>query len=173
MKSGGTCNNARWCFRGLNYLGAVHIIAILVLILIGGNALADTIQPPSLVPVVRVPLVPASGETGVVQSVSPSILSETPVNMSEIRIESLSYVNSTVTVVSSAPSFLNGWSYRKIHAIGGSPDGDLTDYQMRFVVWRTTGTDSGENVYVGSSVKSDFGDLRFTTVAGAQMPYWI
>jgi PKD repeat protein len=119
------------------------------------------------------PVVAPPGPTGVVHSDGTSVLSDTPVNMSEINLESLSYVSSTVTVVSGPPAFLSGWSYRKIHAIGGSPDGDLTNYQMRFVVWRTTGTDSGENVYVGSSVKSDFGDLRFTTVAGTQIPYWV
>ncbi|HUU75418.1 MAG TPA: S8 family serine peptidase, partial [Methanoregulaceae archaeon] len=43
------------------------------------------------------------------------------------------------------PPFLDGWTYRKLHIIAGSPDGDLTDYQVRFVVHRTGGTDSGED----------------------------
>ncbi|MCA1917523.1 DUF2341 domain-containing protein, partial [Methanospirillum hungatei] len=149
------------------------IIVALILVSCCGVAGAESVRPPIVVPSVSGPVVAPPGPTGVVHSDGRSVLSETPVNMSEINIESLSYVSSTVTVVSGPPAFLSGWSYRKIHAIGGSPDGDLTNYQMRFVVWRTTGTDSGENVYVGSSVKSDYGDLRFTTVAGAQMPYWI
>jgi len=79
----------------------------------------------------------------------------------------------TVTVASGAPEFLSGWSYRKLHAIGGSADGDLTNYQMKLVVWNTAGTDSGENVYLGGKGKSDFSDLRFTTVSGSLMSYWL
>ena len=84
-----------------------------------------------MVPSVSGPVVAPPGPTGVVHSDGTSVLSETPVNMSEINLESLGYVSSTVTVVSGPPAFLSGWSYRKIHAIGGSPDGDLTNYQMR------------------------------------------
>ncbi len=60
------------------------------------------------------------------------------------------------------PQFLDGWSYRKLHTISGSPSGVLTDYPIRFKVYNTTGTDTGENVYLGSNVKPDFSDLRFT-----------
>ena len=91
----------------------------------------------------------------------------------DIVVAATGEATSGVTVPSGAPTFLSEWSYRKIHAISGSPDGDLTDYQMRFVVWRTEGTDSGENVYVGTLVKEDYSDLRFTTIGGVQMPYWI
>ena len=95
------------------------------------------------------------------------------VQSGDVSVLTSNSTTGTVTVVGAAPAFLNGWSYRKLHSIGGSPDGDLKDYQMRFVVWNTTGTDSGENVYVNTSVKSDFSDLRFTTIGGVQMPYWI
>jgi PKD repeat protein len=77
-----------------------------------------------------------------------------------------------ITVVE-APAFLSGWSYRKLVTIGGSPDGGLTDYQMRFVVHRSEGTDSGENVYLGTNVKEDYSDLRFTTIDHTQVSYWI
>ena len=46
--------------------------------------------------------------------------------------------------------------------------GDLTDYQVRFTVWNTTGTDNGENVYLGTNVKPDYSDLRFTTIDNAK-----
>ncbi len=75
--------------------------------------------------------------------------------------------------VTPPPPFLSGWSYRKLHTISGSSSGDLTDYQVRFKVFNTTGTDSGENVYLGSNVKQDFSDLRFTTPTNALLPYWI
>ena len=47
--------------------------------------------------------------------------------------------------VTPPPPFLSGWSYRKLHTISGSTS-TLTDYQVRFKVHNTTGTDSGENV---------------------------
>ncbi|MDH7511307.1 MAG: PKD domain-containing protein, partial [Methanolinea sp.] len=73
--------------------------------------------------------------------------------------------------VSNPPPFLSGgWSYRKLHTISGSPSGDLTDYQVRFTVWNTTGTDSGENVYLGSNVTPDFRDVRFTTTDNTVLP---
>ncbi len=77
-----------------------------------------------------------------------------------------------ITVVE-APVFLEGWTYRKLVTIAGSPDGVLTDYQMRFVVHQGEGIDSGEDVYVGTTVKEDYSDLRFTTIGNAPMPYWI
>ena len=75
--------------------------------------------------------------------------------------------------VTSPPSFLSGWSYRKLHTISGSASGDLTNYQVRFKVYNTTGTDLGENVYLGSNVKPDFSDIRFTTTDNTPIPYWI
>ncbi|KUG10026.1 cell surface protein [hydrocarbon metagenome] len=79
----------------------------------------------------------------------------------------------TVTDAPPASEFLTGWSYRKLITIGGSPDGDLTDYQVRFVVHRTAGTDAGENVYLGTKTNADYSDLRFTTTGNVLLPYWI
>ena len=88
------------------------------------------------------------------------------------------YGNSTIQkpnyiTVTPASTFLSGWSYRKLHTISGSASGDLTDYQVRFKVYNTTGTDIGENVYLGSNVKPDFSDIRFTTPDNTPIPYWI
>ena len=74
---------------------------------------------------------------------------------------------------SPATAFLSGWSYRKLHTISGSTSGVLTDYQVRFKVYNTTGTDTGENVYLGSNVKPDFSDLRFTTTDNTVLTYWV
>ena len=79
----------------------------------------------------------------------------------------------TVTDTPPASEFLTGWSYRKLVSIGGSPDGDLTDYQVRVVVHRTAGTDAGENVYLGTNVNADYSDLRFATTGNVLLPYWI
>jgi len=60
-------------------------------------------------------------------------------------------------------SWLTGWGYRKSLTLGGSTDGDLTDFLIEIVVHRSTGTDSGKNVYVGNNCENDFSDIRFTT----------
>ena len=62
--------------------------------------------------------------------------------------------------VTAPPAFIESWTYRKVHTIAGSSSGDLTDYQVRFKVWRTTGTDSDENVYLGTNIKSDYSDFK-------------
>ena len=46
-------------------------------------------------------------------------------------------------------------------------------YQVRFKVYNTTGTDTGENVYLGSNVKPDFSDIRFTTTDNTVLTYWV
>ncbi|MDH7510119.1 MAG: DUF2341 domain-containing protein [Methanolinea sp.] len=78
-----------------------------------------------------------------------------------------------ITVTPPPPFLSGGWSYRKLHTISGSSSGDLTDYQVRFTVWNITGTDSGENVYLGSNVTPDFRDVRFTTTDNTVLPSWI
>ena len=75
--------------------------------------------------------------------------------------------------VTEPPPFLSGWSYRKLHTIAGSSSSDLTDYQVPFIVHRTTGTDSGKDVYLGTNVRSDFSDIRFTTTDNTVLPCWI
>ena len=83
-------------------------------------------------------------------------------------IQKIAYIT-----VTPPPPFLDGWSYRKLHTISGSASGALTDYQVRFKVYNTTGTDTGENVYLGSHVKPDFSDLRFTTIDNTVLTYWV
>lgn len=78
-----------------------------------------------------------------------------------------------ITVTPPPPFLAGGWSYRKLHTISGSSSGDLTDYQVRFKLWNTTGTDSGENVYLGANVTPDFRDIRFTTTDNTPHSYWI
>jgi hypothetical protein len=66
------------------------------------------------------------------------------------------------------------WEYRKNHTIGGSTAGLLTNYVIRIVVHYGSGIDSGEDVYLYNSSRSDFGDVRFTGSDGStQLDYWI
>ena len=47
-----------------------------------------------------------------------------------------------------------------------------TNYQVRFTVHYGNGTDSGENVYLNSKCRTDFGDLRFFEGA-TELDYWM
>ena len=49
---------------------------------------------------------------------------------------------------------LEGWNYRKSHIIT-HPTGGLTNYQTKIRVYRTTGTDSGDAVYVRDKCRAD------------------
>jgi hypothetical protein len=60
-----------------------------------------------------------------------------------------------------SPDWLSGWAYRKSHIIN-SATGAGTNYQVKVKVYYGSGTDSGENVYLGSKCRTDFGDVRFT-----------
>jgi len=71
------------------------------------------------------------------------------------------------------PWYDTNWSYRKSHVINPA-SGAGTNYQVRIVVWNTTGTDSGENVYLDDKVRDDFGDVRFTDDDGVTLlDYWL
>jgi len=63
------------------------------------------------------------------------------------------------------------FTYRKSHVINNAT-GAGTDYQIRIVVWRTSGTDSGENICVGAKCKPDFGDVRFAS-SSERLDYWL
>jgi len=72
------------------------------------------------------------------------------------------------------PWFDSSWQYRKSHEIVGSTAGAVTDYQIRITVHYGSGTDSGEDVYVGTKCRADFGDIRFTKADGETLlDYWL
>ena len=65
------------------------------------------------------------------------------------------------------------WGFRKSHLITGSA-GAGTNYQIRIVAHKATGTDGAADVYLGSNVRDDFGDVRFTAADGTTLlSYWI
>jgi len=69
-------------------------------------------------------------------------------------------------------AWLSGWTYRKFHAITGS-SGAGTNYQKRIIAHYLPGSDSGEDVYLNSKCKTDFGDIRFTDDDSTELDYWM
>lgn len=69
--------------------------------------------------------------------------------------------------------WLTGWDYRKSHIINYAA-GAGTLYQKRIKAHYGSGTDSGEDVYLNSHSRTDFGDVRFTDDDGVTLlDYWI
>lgn len=76
-----------------------------------------------------------------------------------------------VTVVSAGE--MDDWAYRKQITLNNSGS-DLTDYQLKFTVYRSSGSDSGFTVYVSDKCQGDYDDIRFTTSDGLTLcNYWI
>ncbi len=74
----------------------------------------------------------------------------------------------------STVSWLTGWSKRKALVITGSTSGAQTDYQTKLTVHKSTGTDTSTDIYLGTNVKDDFSDVRFTSSNGSTtLNYWI
>ena len=65
------------------------------------------------------------------------------------------------------------WDYRKSITLSRL-SGAVTNYQMQVIVNRSTGTDSGTNVYVGTKCLDTYNDIRFTKSDGTTLlDYWI
>ena len=65
------------------------------------------------------------------------------------------------------------WSYRKSHTVNPAT-GAGTNYQIRIVVHYGSGSDSGNDVYLSSQCRTDFGDIRFTDSGGQTLlNYWM
>ncbi|PVX27584.1 MAG: hypothetical protein CW716_01505 [Candidatus Bathyarchaeum sp.] len=70
-------------------------------------------------------------------------------------------------------SWLSGWDYRKSHVINYAADAG-TGYQVSLTVHYGSGSDSGDDVYLGSKCRTDFGDIRFTDDDGStELDYWM
>ncbi|MDD4410061.1 MAG: DUF2341 domain-containing protein, partial [Candidatus Pacebacteria bacterium] len=71
-------------------------------------------------------------------------------------------------------AWVSGYNYSKSHTITGSTAGTQTDYQMMFKIYRTTGTDSGNTVYVGPKIDATYKDIYFTAADKVTpLSYWI
>jgi hypothetical protein len=70
-------------------------------------------------------------------------------------------------------SWLSGWKYRKKLTIANS-GAALTDYQLKFTINRSSGSDSGYTVYTVSKCLENYNDIRFTKSDGTTLlDYWI
>jgi len=88
------------------------------------------------------------------------------------------YNNPTESVLLD-PWWSSLWLNRKQHNITGSSfgTGNQTDYQVRINITNTSGTDSGDTVYI-TKARSDLGDVRFTYYNSTDdtetlMDYWL
>jgi hypothetical protein len=69
--------------------------------------------------------------------------------------------------------WLSGFKYRKSHVINPA-SGAGTNYQVKIIAHYGSGTDSGEDVYLSSHCREDFGDVRFTDDDGVtELDYWM
>jgi len=79
---------------------------------------------------------------------------------------------SDITVESG--DWLDGWGYRKAHNITGSTAGSQTNFPVALSVHYDNGVDNAGEVYLSGKCRTDFGDIRFTDLTGANpLDYWI
>ncbi|MDD1687921.1 DUF2341 domain-containing protein, partial [Methanoregula sp.] len=50
---------------------------------------------------------------------------------------------------------------------------DLTDYQVKFVLYNVTGLDSSENIHLPGIAQPTFNDVRFALSDGTELSYWM
>lgn len=66
------------------------------------------------------------------------------------------------------------WYRRKPKLVKGSTAGTQTDYQLKLTVYKGSGIDTVNTIYLGGYVNNDFSDLRFTSSDEITiLPYWI
>jgi len=69
---------------------------------------------------------------------------------------------------------MRNWQYRQSFAVKGSPDGSLSNYQIKLTVHKASGVSSRSDVYLNGHSKDDFSDIRFTKSDGITLlNYWI
>jgi hypothetical protein len=71
---------------------------------------------------------------------------------------------------------MSEWLYRRGFNITNNTLAAVTDYQIKFQVYRSAGTSSGTAVYIGTNCLEDFSDVRFTDSSGIDTglyDYWI
>ena len=71
-------------------------------------------------------------------------------------------------------AWLIGWNRRKPKLVKGSTAGAQTNYQLKLTVYKGSGIDTVDTIYLGGYVNNDFSDLRFTSSDETTLlPYWI
>ena len=65
-------------------------------------------------------------------------------------------------------SWLTSYLYRKTVPLSRAT-GAVTNYQMKVTVYRSSGTDSGASVYIGTKCLATYDDIRFTKADGSTL----
>ncbi len=81
-----------------------------------------------------------------------------------------------VTHASAWPASLEDWEYRRIHNITGDLAWSTqTNYAIKFIVYTSSGTTTGNTIYLGGNSQPDLDDLRFadTSETPTFYDYWI
>ena len=100
------------------------------------------------------------------------------VNMSATNSAGTDWFNGTwinVTAGSTPSTNLNAsYTYNVTHYINGSSSGTLTNYPISLVMFNTSGTSSGENLYEGGAyTQADWDDVRFSQDGTTALPMWL
>lgn len=81
---------------------------------------------------------------------------------------------SAYAIPSAGATCLAGFTERKPITITGSVDGAQTDYQISVRLHKASGTDTATDIYLGTGVRDDFGDVRFTADDGlTELSYYL
>ncbi len=67
-----------------------------------------------------------------------------------------------------------GWNRRKPKLVRGSTAGSQTNYQLKLTIYKGSGIDTDNTIYLEGHVNDNFSDLRFTSSDETTLlPYWI
>jgi hypothetical protein len=66
---------------------------------------------------------------------------------------------------------MDGFTYTQSHLL--NLISEITDYQIKFIVYKANGTSNSNIIYCKSHCKDDFTDLRFSIDEVTALPYWI
>jgi hypothetical protein len=116
-----------------------------------------------------------------INSISPYLVDSSPYTISATGSSNLNNItlwyryssdNSTWSI---PVSWWNtSWIYRKSHVINNAA-GAGTNYQVKIKVVNSSGTDSGDTIYINNKAQNDFDDIRFIRYSdnATQLDYWI
>jgi hypothetical protein len=73
-----------------------------------------------------------------------------------------------INTYTSSTWHLTDYIHRREHRVVGSSEGPLPNYGINVTVYRTNGVTTGDKIYVGSKVQTDFDDVRFVSKSTGQ-----
>ena len=73
-----------------------------------------------------------------------------------------------------AASWLSGYNYQKVFYVNGSSSGAVSNYPIKLILNKGSGTDTSSSFYLDNHALSSFNDIRFTSRDGTSLlSYWI